>query len=155
MVTIRKATINDLDQLISLRLDFLVEDRGGLTQQEKIDLKIQLESYFKKHIPDNTFIGVFAEMGDRIVSTAYLALSEKPANPEFITGKTGTVLNVLTCREYRRQGIASKVMAFLIAEAKKTGVSSLDLFATCDGRFLYEKLGFKAINYTAMKMRLV
>lgn len=152
---LRKATIQDIDLLIKLRFDYLIEDNGSLVQNEKIIIQEQLREYYGKHIQDNTFIGVIAEIDNRIASTAYLAISEKPANPAFITGKTGTLLNVLTYPDFRRKGIATKVITFLIDEAKRMGVSSIDLSATSDGKLLYEKMGFTISKYTSMGMKLV
>lgn len=152
---LRKATIKDIDLLIKVRLDYLIEDNGSLTQNEKAAIQEQLREYFDKHIQDKTFIGVLAEMDGKIVSAAYLVISEKPANPALTTGKTGTLLNVLTYPRFRRKGIASKVISVLIDEAKKAGVSAIDLSATNDGRPLYEKMGFTTSKYTAMRMKLM
>ena len=152
---LRKATLNDIDLLIRLRIDYLTEDRGKLLQEEEIAVKKQLRAYFTRHISDNTFIGILAEIENNVVSTAYLAVSEKPANPAFITGITGTLLNVLTYPEYRRKGIATKVISKIIDEAKNIGVSYIDLSSTDDGKHLYEKMGFKESNYTAMGLRII
>ena len=149
-ILIRKATLDDIETLTQLRLDYLTEDKGQLMQEEKIAIKNQLKEYFFQHISNNTFIGILAEINGTIVSTAFLAISEKPANTAFITGITGTLLNVLTYHEYRRKGIATKVIAKVIEEAKKAGVSYIDLSATSDGKYLYEKMGFKESKYTTM-----
>ena len=153
-IILRKATMQDIDTLIKLRFDYLTEDSIDLAQNQKTIISEQLNEYFQKHIQDGTFIGVIAEADNKIVSTAYLAISEKPANPTFITGKTGTLLNVLTYPEFRRNGIATKVIAFIIDEARKVGVSSIDLSATNDGKHLYEKMGFTVSKYTTMNMKL-
>jgi len=154
-VVLRKASIDDIELLIRLRIDYLTEDKGKPSKDEETAIKTQLKKYFSKHIPNNTFIGVLAEMDGKIVSTAYLAVAEKPANQVFITGVTGTMLNVLTYPEYRRKGIATKVLDKLIEEAKAVGVSHIDLSATDDGKYLYEKIGFKKSNYIAMGLRLM
>ena len=73
----------------------------------------------------------------------------------FITGITGTLLNVLTYPEHRRKGIATKVIGKIIDEAKKVGVSHINLSATSDGKYLYEKMGFKESNYTTMGLKLI
>ncbi|MCL2702280.1 MAG: GNAT family N-acetyltransferase [Defluviitaleaceae bacterium] len=133
----------------------MTEDRGKLSREEEIAIGKQLRTYFAKHIPNNTFIGVFAEIEGNVASAAYLAISEKPANTMFITGITGTLLNVLTYPEYRRKGIAAKVINTIIDEAKKVGVAHIELWATSDGKFLYEKMGFYESNYTTMGLKLV
>jgi GNAT superfamily N-acetyltransferase len=155
-MNIRKATIEDIDILIKLRLDYLLTDRGYLNADEENAIRSQLVDYYTKHI-NNDFIAILAEIDNNIVSTAFLAISEKPANPTFITGKTGTLLNVLTYPEYRRMGIATKVVSKIIDEAKQLGVSLIDLSATQDGKPLYEKLGFiePKPKYTSMRLQLV
>ena len=53
-------------------------------------------------------------------------------------------MNVYTKEEYRRQGIARKMVEILIDNAKRKGVTEISLDATESGRPLYESLGFKA-----------
>ena len=154
-MVLRKATLDDIELLIRLRIDYLTEDKGKLSQVEEAAVKRQLRDYFNKHIPDNTFIGVFAEAEGEVLSTAYLAISEKPANTAFITGITGTLLNVLTYPEHRRKGIATKVINKIVDEAKDAGVSRIDLSATYDGKYVYEKIGFKESSYTTMCLKLI
>ena len=152
---LRKASIEDIPLLIKLRVDYLNEHFGELVPTEEDAIKNQLENYFAKHIPNDSFIAILAEINGNVVATAYLIISERPANPLFITGITGTLLNVLTYPEYRRKGISTKVINKVIDEAKRIGVSSIDLAATNDGKPLYEKLGFYVSNYTTMKMKLI
>jgi GNAT superfamily N-acetyltransferase len=85
---------------------------------------------------------------------AYLAISEKPANPGFINGKTGTLLNVYTYPEYRKKGIAAKLIKEIINEAKKLDVKIIDLKATEAGFKLYKKSGFKESKYKCMNINI-
>jgi len=155
-VIVRKATIADMETLIKLRLDYLATDKGSLTEEEEKVIRSQLLEYFKKNIGQNC-VAVFAEENGKVISTAFLAISEKPANPSFITGKTGTLLNVLTYPEYRRRGYATKVISEIIDESRRLGLSYIELSATEDGKPVYEKLGFieRKSKYTEMVMRLV
>lgn len=154
-MNIRKATNKDIEVLIQLRIDYLLADKGSLSKNEKILIQSQLKAYYPKHI-NHDFIAILAEINNEVVSTAFLAISEKPANTYFITGKTGTLLNVFTYPDYRRMGLATSVIRAIIDEAKKLGVSSIDLSATEDGKPLYEKLGFtERTIYTPMKLQLI
>lgn len=155
-MTYRKATASDLNVLIQLRLDYLAEDRGVLSETEKSAVAAQLGEYFPKHI-GNDFFAFLAEAGGDIAAVAFLVIAEMPANPSFITGKTGTVMNVLTYPQYRRQGIAMQLLECLIEEAKTWGLSYVKLSATEAGRPLYEKLGFEVqqSHYTEMKLHLL
>jgi len=153
-VTIRKATVADIDLLVRLRFAYLEADGGTIADADRKALEKQLPDYFSKHLADGGFIGIIAEMDGTAVSTAFLAISEKPANPAFITGKTGTLLNVLTVPAYRRKGIATKVIGRLMDEAKLAGVATVDLLATEDGEPLYRKNGFTESTYTYMRKKL-
>jgi GNAT superfamily N-acetyltransferase len=152
--SVRLATVEDIDLLVKLRYDYLTEDRGGLTGGEKAAIEAQLREYLAKHIPGGSFIAAIAEAGGEAVGTAFLAISERPTNPAFITGRVGVLLNVLTYPRFRRLGIATKVITALIGEAERAGVSSVELSATGDGKPLYEKLGFHVSRYTAMRMSI-
>jgi GNAT superfamily N-acetyltransferase len=79
-----------------------------------------------------------------------------PANLEFINGKRGTLLNVFTYPEYRRIGLATKVIKQIITNVKQIGISTIDLDSTQEGKLLYEKLGFiePNLNHTTMKLKL-
>lgn len=137
-------------------MDYLKADKGNLTEDEVDKIRSQLAIYFPKHI-NHDFLAILAEVDNQVVSTAFLVLFEKPVNPSFITGKTATILNVLTYPEYRRMGYAKSVLRRIIEEARQWGVASIDLSATPEGVVLYKKLGFvePKTKYTAMKLQLI
>ena len=152
-MNIRKATLFDLNRLIALRMDYLKLE-GGLTQDQEKTIHTQLRKYFFKHIQSDDFLAILAVDGDNVASAAFLVITERPASPAFITGKSATVLNVLTYPEYRKRGLSTRVLLALIEEAKGMGVSMIDLFATPDGVPLYKKLGFQESRYPSMRMFL-
>jgi len=154
-ITYREAVYADLQTLIELRLAYLTEDRGDLSDAETRQIREQLTDYFARSL-GNTFHAVVAEQDGEIIAAAFLALSEKPANPAFITGKIGTILNVYTKPPFRKQGIATGVLTLLIDRARQCELSKLELSATPVGKTLYEKLGFreKHSKYTDMQLRL-
>lgn len=152
---IRIATPHDITTLVELRLAYLQIHFGELKEEEKAALLKQLPEYFEHHL-EHDFIAYIAEYEGKAVSTAYLVINEKPANPHFITGKTGLFLNVYTHPNYRRRGIATKILTELIKEAKHRNLTYIELSATEEGRSVYEKLGFKekALDHTEMQMDL-
>ena len=74
-------------------------------------------------------------------SISYIEVMPTFSHP---TGKRAHIMNVYTKKEYRRQGIARKMVEILIDNAKRKGVTEISLDATESGRPLYESLGFKA-----------
>lgn len=151
---IRFATIDDIEQLVTLRIDYFLSENLISSEEEKRILASRSRDYFARHFPQGDFLAVLAEENGRIVSTAFLLIADRPTGPAFPSGLIGTVMNVLTYPEFRRRGIATEVLRALIAGARELGVSSLDLTATEAGRPLYERLGFALLPYAPMRLSL-
>jgi len=151
---IRHATIDDIDLLIKLRVDYLLEE-NKLQELKDIEvIKGKLREYFEKWIPLKGFIAYIAEENGNVYSTAFLSIVERPPRTANTSYYIGTVYNVFTYPQYRRKGIATKVMGDLLADAESLSVASVDLLATEDGTPLYEKLGFTVPAYTPMRIKL-
>jgi ribosomal protein S18 acetylase RimI-like enzyme len=58
------------------------------------------------------------------------------------TGKRAHLMNVYTREEYRRQGIAQKMVELLIEKTWEKGATEISLDATTLGRPLYKRIGF-------------
>jgi GNAT superfamily N-acetyltransferase len=151
----RKMDINDLDLFIKLRLDFLMELVKDIDNKIVVKIKESLKNYFVKNLPENKFIGIICEYNNNVISTAFLSINEKAANPYFINGNVGTLLNVYTYPEYRRNGLSTKIMEIIIAEAKEYNLSEIDLEATNDGEKIYRRFGFKEPENKYMKLKLI
>ncbi len=134
-----KGSINDL---IRLRLEYLLEDYGEIPK-DRLDLIAgSLPDYFRKHLNDDLFAFIGSENGTA-AGCAMLYVSEKPANPSFINGRTGSVLNVYTRPQFRRRGIARELMKMLLAEAERLGLDYVELKSTDVGQPLYRSVGFE------------
>ncbi len=146
------ATVKDIPQLVEMRLSYLREDYGGLTEEQEMQISKQLPTYFEMHLNKDIW-GFIVKEGATVLSTALLYVQYKPANPSFPTGKVGDVLNVYTRPEYRHQGMAKSCMTKLLAYAKEENLDYVELSATEDGYPLYKALGFQETqsHYRAMK----
>lgn len=155
-MTFEKATIQDIGTLTDLRIAYLQEDLGNITESDLNSIMKSLPSYYEKHLNQDLFVYV-ARNGDVIVSCAFLLVVEKPMSPAFITGKTGTVLNVYTKPEYRKKGYAKKLMEMMLEDAKALGLSTIELKATEDGYQLYKSVGFEEskAQYRNMKYNVI
>lgn len=147
-----KATIKDINGLTDLRLAYLQEDLGVITNKELI--QESLPGYYEKHLNKDLMVYVARDEED-IVSCAFLLIVEKPMSPSFITGKTGTVLNVYTKPEYRNKGYAKKLMTMMLEDATAQDVSIIELKATEDGYSLYKSVGFEDVVAKYHNMKIV
>ena len=141
-IKFRKLNKEDNEIFIDLRMAYILETFDKISESEIDLLKINLNKYFSKHIEENDFIGIIGEYNNKIITAAYLIINDFPPNPNRKNGKAGTLLNVYTFSEYRRRGAARKLMEKVIAEAKRTGLNSIELKATNDGYNLYKSIGF-------------
>jgi ribosomal protein S18 acetylase RimI-like enzyme len=148
----RKATAEDIEALIQIRLAYLIEDYGEVTEDQIERLRLQLSCYYADHIGKD-FIAYLALDKENIVSSVFLVIIEKPSNPSFISGKVGNILNVYTKPEYRCQGLAGRLLTQAIEEAKQLELSYLELKATKAGYSLYKKLGFLEAHSDYIAMR--
>lgn len=90
-----------------------------------------------------------------IVSCAFLLIVEKPMSPSFITGKTGTVLNVYTKPEYRKKGYAKKLVTMMLKDAKAEDLSVIELKAKEDGYSLYKSVCFEDVVAKYRNMKII
>jgi len=73
-------------------------------------------------------------------------LSPWPANPHDACTERAVILNVYTEPEFRRLGVAQRVVTVILEWIKAYGLQSVNLHASEEGRALYEKLGFAPTN---------
>lgn len=149
-----KANINDLTHLVELRTEYLLEDYGSIPDEKLTAIKHNLPEYFRKHLDKDLFVFVCRDE-EQIVSCCFLYVSEKPSNPSFINGKTGTVLNVYTKPEYRKKGLAGKLIGILLNEAEKLGLDFVELKATDSGYNLYKSIGFDDVKSKYHNMKYI
>ena len=154
--TFGRASLGDIEQLVRLRIGYLTADFGTLDTQQEEALWRELPAYFELHLDFDllAFVAREQESGE-IVCCAWLLLVTKPPSPRFPHGQTGTLFNVYTVPQHRRQGLARQVMLRLIDTARELDLDVLELHATEEGYPLYQSLGFADDSTTHKPMRLM
>ena len=138
---VEKAQTSDINALAELRIEYLREDHGALSEEETARILNSLPEYFRTHLNRDLFCYILRD-GKEIVSCAFLLMIEKPMSPAFINGKTGTVLNVYTRPSFRHRGYAGAVMRQLVEDAEEMDLCTVELKATDAGYSLYRSVGF-------------
>ena len=154
MIEYAIATKDDIDELIRLRIAYMKDDFGGISEEEKRGMEKQLPDYFARKL-GTELIAFIAKDEGRIVSVAYLHIIEMPANSILLNGLYGDVLSVYTEPEYRGKGLCTALMRDLVEYGKKAGLGRIDLKATDAGYPIYEKVGFKETEQRYRNMRYV
>ena len=134
----RKANIKDVNELVNLRKKRLLDEGGN--EEQNIDM--QLNEYFLENIVDNTFISWIAIENNKIIATSGLCFYQLPPTFSNPSGKVAYITNMYTEKQFRRRGIASKLLEKVINEARLLNYKIIRLHASLDGRKLYLKYGF-------------
>ena len=87
-------------------------------------------------------ITVLAIDNDEVIGCASMSFIRIMPTFSHPTGKRAHLMNVYTRTEYRRQGIARKMVDLLIEETWKAGATEISLDSTESGRPLYKNVGF-------------
>ena len=148
------ANLNDIHELVRLRILYMIDDYGSLSDEEREGMEKQLPGYFEREL-GKKLIAFVARAEGRLVAAAYLLIIEKPANPSFLNGLDSEVLSVYTEEGYRGRGICTNLMKNLIDYATDHKINRIDLMATKDGYPVYKKLGFEDKVHEYKDMRLI
>ena len=145
MIRYITATNDDIELLMSSRLEMLkVVNNLSDDYEFSEELITYSKEYFEKG--NQTTILAIDEEIDSVIGCATLCYIEMMPTFSHPTGKRAHLMNVYTNQDYRRKGIAMKMMEMLIIEARDRGVTEISLDATESGRPLYEKCGFEIVK---------
>ena len=145
MVQYKIATTEDIAELMTIRLEMLRE-----VNDLPPDYAFSEEfcSYSRDYFLNGQHTTVLAvdekdEENGKTIGCATLCYMEFMPTFSHPTGNRAHLMNVYTAPGYRGRGIALRMAAALIEEARRRGVTEISLDATASGRPLYRKLGFR------------
>ncbi len=155
MIEYRKAAVDDIDELVKLRIEFLKE----ANHETNIDAEIlnkcaeALYNYFNFRMIDDSFIAWIALDEGKIIATSGMCFYNTPplfkkvdSVMHFMDGRVAYIMNMYTLQEYRRKGIARILFDKIVEEAKTLGYRKITLHATEMGRKLYKTFGFVEVD---------
>ncbi len=150
-VAVRAATIAEIDTLIQLRVamfDAMGYDKGTLDQAIA-----PMRSYFLQHLQTGAFRVWVAEVRGAAIASIGVVIHSIPPSPKNTSGKEAYIMNLVTLPEFRRRGIAKKLMLHALDVIRSEGIPRVSLHASSEGRRLYEQLGF-AVSEVVPEMHL-
>ena len=138
----RRATLTDIDELVANRIDMRQERENDKDIADQCDFQERTYSYFRKHISDDSYISWIALDEDKVVATSGLCFYFAPPTYKNPSGIVAYIMNMYTKPEYRNKGIATKLLGYIVEEAKSRNCIKITLNASDMGRPVYEKFGF-------------
>ena len=119
MVNYRLTTMEDIDNLVLLRIIFLQEAEEVEPSSPIEELKKSLYNYFKEKISNKLFVSWLAEDEGKIIATSGLSFHVVPPSYENPSGEEAYLMNMYTLPEYRKQRIGGNLLDRTINEARK------------------------------------
>jgi GNAT superfamily N-acetyltransferase len=151
-ISIREATIHDIPEIVRQRRrmyeDMRYTDVEGLERSSSLN-----SAYFCRAVPEGSFRAWLACDGERPIAGGAVLIVPWPAHPYDSECRRATILNVYTEPDYRRRGIARRIMETMIAWCRQENVARVNLHASDEGRRLYESLGFEPSNEMRLYLR--
>ncbi len=146
-VEVKNAKIQDLDLLLDWRMEVLShvfsEEFKSLTAEQIEMIRENNRRYYISEMPSGGHISCFAYSGTEIVGCGGVCIYDEMPSPDNLGGKCAYLMNIYTREEYRHQGIATRIVEHLIAEAKARKIEKIYLETSADGERMYRRLGFK------------
>ena len=134
----KRLTEKELDNFIDKRIHQLREEGA----KEEIDLVPALKDYYQRHMAEGTFVSWIALDGNTMIGTRVMSFVEKPPYFGCPSGKIGLLSSMYTDPDYRRKGIAKKLLSCVIKDAKEYGCGTIQITASEMGVKLYTDFGF-------------
>ena len=139
MIEYKIATADDIELLMSSRLEMLREVNGLAADQEFSE---EIMEYSRDYFLSGDQTTVLALDGGRVIGCAticYMVIMPTYSHP---TGRRAHLMNVYTAKDHRRQGVARRMMEMILEDARNNSATEISLDATESGRPLYESMGF-------------
>lgn len=139
MIDVRKATADDLELLMKLRIEML----SVVNNTPEIMISSEIRENSERYFRSGDSVTALAFDGNTPVGCATICFIDVMPTYSYPSGVRAHIMNVYTRAEYRRKGTARKMMEMLLEEAKLRGAKSITLDATENGKPLYSALGFR------------
>lgn len=142
MTEYRKATEYDVETLSKLRATMICNE-GVYDKTFKEELYKNTLEYLNKGLVDNSVSLWVATQNNEIIAMCCMNYFILPPNEISLSGKSAHLGNMFTLPDFRNKGIASRLLALTVSEAKDRQCDRIILVPTDNGKHLYEKFGFQ------------
>ena len=123
-LTEQKATLAELELLVAVRCRVLRAANQLPEDTPLPEVESQTRTYYQKAFAENTHTAYLLWDGETLAGTgavSYFQVMPTVHNP---TGRKAYLMNLYTAPQYRRQGIATRILTRLVEDAHRRGVTA-------------------------------
>ena len=152
-IVIREAGPADITEIVRHRRR-LYEELVERDARALEAMQASTSAFLEQALPAGIFRGWLAEGGaGRVVAGGGMMIVPWLSRPADPAPRRAWILNVYTDPEYRRRGIARRLMQTMIEWCRQAGFQSVALHSSDAGRPLYQSLGFKPTDEMKLAVR--
>ena len=143
-VSVRKASLSELDLLMEWRMRVLAEVFSDSERPDWESIRKNNERYYKEHLGDDTHTACFAadEENGTIIGCGGICYQQEMPSPDNLSGTNGYLMNIYTIPELRGAGIGRRIVEFLIGDARTRKTEKIYLESSAEARHMYKEIGF-------------
>jgi GNAT superfamily N-acetyltransferase len=150
--TLRRASLADTSTLVAHRRA-MFRDLGHRDDAALDSMAAKFQPWLESKMRSGEYLAWLAVTADQQAAAgAGLWLMDWPAHMVNSSPQRGNILNVFTEPEFRRRGLARRLMETVLAWCQANQIDLVVLHASTDGRPLYESMGFQASNEMRIKL---
>ena len=151
-VLIRQATPADIPEILRHRRA-MYEAMDYKDEQALSAMLSTCEPYLSAAIDNGSSDAGWRWQENRLSAGGAVLINPWPSHPYDLECRRATILNVYVYPQFRRKGIARRLMQTMIDWCRKEGFAAVYLHASKDGKPLYENLGFEQPREMRLKLR--
>lgn len=140
-ITIKKASLQELDTLVQWRLEVLQEVFALPEEKDMAELEKANRRYYQSLL-EAGHIACFACLGQEIIGCGGVCIYQEMPSPDNLTGQCAYLMNIYTRPRFRGRGVGKRIVSWLKGQAVQRGITKIYLETTKAGRSLYQKAGF-------------
>ena len=151
-ITVARANIADIQQLIEWRMEVLHEVFGIPVEDNLPKLREENLAYYQKALTDESHIAVFVENDGEIIGCGGACLYQEMPSPDNLMGRCAYLMNIYARKEYRSMGVGTSIVKELLTLIEEKGISKVYLETSEMAKKLYQELGFEDMkDYMILK----
>jgi GNAT superfamily N-acetyltransferase len=143
---IRIATIDDIDNLVELRIRLLNESNTNIENYDWNKYSQVLRKFYYEGLINGKVIAYLAEDNRKVVAISIMCFYNIIPLLYNLDGKMALLTDMYTIPAYRNKGLGMTLLNSIMEYAKTLGYKKVVLNAADSGRKLYKRYGFKDID---------